>query len=33
MRGYVLHGKGHAVWAEVPVPPMGPYDALSARPR
>lgn len=28
MRGFVLHAKGHASWTEVPVPPLGPYDAL-----
>ena len=29
MRGYVLHEKGRADWAEVPAPPLGPYDALT----
>jgi threonine dehydrogenase-like Zn-dependent dehydrogenase len=28
MRGYVLEGKGQAAWNEVPVPAIGPYDAL-----
>jgi threonine dehydrogenase-like Zn-dependent dehydrogenase len=28
MRAYVLHGKGQAAWTEVPVPTLGPYDAL-----
>ena len=28
MRAYVLHGKGNAAWAEVPVPSLGQYDAL-----
>ncbi len=28
MRGYVLQGKRQAVWKEVPVPSIGPYDAL-----
>ncbi len=28
MRGFVLHEKGRASWSDVPVPPLGPYDAL-----
>lgn len=28
MKGYVLQGKGDAAWQEVPVPEIGPYDAL-----
>lgn len=28
MRGYVLQEKGRADWQEVPVPEIGPYDAL-----
>jgi len=28
MRGYVLQGKGQAAWQQVPVPPIGPCDAL-----
>jgi len=28
MKGYVLQDKGQAVWKEVPVPTIGPYDAL-----
>jgi len=28
MKGYVLHGKGDAGWQEVPVPEIGPFDAL-----
>ncbi|MEN2738666.1 zinc-binding dehydrogenase [Microbacterium sp. X-17] len=28
MRGYVLHGKDDASWSDVPIPPLGPYDAL-----
>jgi hypothetical protein len=28
MKGYVLQGKGDAAWQEVPVPQIGPYDAL-----
>lgn len=29
MRGYVLHEKGNAGWAEVPEPEVGPYDAIT----
>ncbi len=28
MRGYVLQGKGRGAWQEVPIPAIGPYDAL-----
>ncbi|MGW0581569.1 alcohol dehydrogenase catalytic domain-containing protein [Streptomyces sp. NPDC002920] len=28
MKGYVLHSKSDAAWTEVPVPPLGPYDAM-----
>jgi threonine dehydrogenase-like Zn-dependent dehydrogenase len=28
MRGFVLKEKGKAVWEDVPVPKIGPYDAL-----
>jgi threonine dehydrogenase-like Zn-dependent dehydrogenase len=28
MKGYVLQAKGQANWQEVPVPEIGPYDAL-----
>jgi isopropanol dehydrogenase (NADP+) len=28
VRGYVLKEKGKAVWEDVPVPEIGPYDAL-----
>ena len=28
MQGYVLHEKGSARWTDVPVPTLGPYDAL-----
>jgi threonine dehydrogenase-like Zn-dependent dehydrogenase len=28
MKGYVLQGKGDAAWQKVPVPEIGPYDAL-----
>ena len=31
MKGYVLQGKGQAVWKEAPVPTIGPYDALVRR--
>jgi threonine dehydrogenase-like Zn-dependent dehydrogenase len=29
MRGFVLHEKGNAGWAEVPEPEIGPYDAIT----
>jgi threonine dehydrogenase-like Zn-dependent dehydrogenase len=28
MRGYVIQEKGRAGWQDVPVPQIGPYDAL-----
>jgi isopropanol dehydrogenase (NADP+) len=28
VRGYVLKERGKAVWEDVPVPEIGPYDAL-----
>jgi threonine dehydrogenase-like Zn-dependent dehydrogenase len=28
VRGYVLKEKGKAVWEDIPVPQIGPYDAL-----
>ena len=28
MKGYVLQSKGKAAWQDVPVPEIGPYDAL-----
>lgn len=28
MRGYVIQEKGRADWQDVPVPEIGPYDAL-----